>query len=159
MELPQQPSLEQLLEGLRMQLHLVQELQLEYLPEEPPILEGIIPQEEGSAPGGRLGGEQLELRPLAWSSVILPSSVFEDAAAWIDPDLLEIKFQDCVCALCLGLMVDPASGCKEGHSFCRACYGKALYEQRKCPTCRHPVAAEGLLVRNRPLAGIIFFDQ
>ena len=64
MELPEE-RMERLLEGLRMQLHLVQVLQLEYLPEEPPLLEGIIPQEEGSAPGGRLGGEQLELRPLA----------------------------------------------------------------------------------------------
>ena len=149
-----QGQLEEAMEGLRLSL-----LQLESLAEVTSLFEDFLPQEEGSAAGGRLGEEQLELRPLAWSSVLVLSSGFEDAAAWTDPDLLEVKYQDCVCALCLGLMVDPASGCKEGHSFCRACYGKALHEQKRCPTCRHPVAAEGMLVRNRPLAGVIFFDQ
>ena len=76
------------------------------------------------------------------------------AAGWIDPDLLEIKFQDCVCALCLGVMVEPTSGCPEGHSFCKPCYGEALEEKRECPTCRRKVDKRKL-VRMRPLENII----
>jgi hypothetical protein len=73
---------------------------------------------------------------------------------WINPDLLEIKFQDCVCALCLGVMVEPTSGCPEGHSFCKPCYAKAMDKKRECPTCRRKVDQEKL-VRMRPLENII----
>lgn len=41
------------------------------------------------------------------------------AAGWIDPGLLEEECEECVCGLCFGVMVKPASGCPEGHSFCR----------------------------------------
>jgi hypothetical protein len=78
-----------------------------------------------------------------------------DSENWIDPDLLETKFQDCVCALCFGVMAEPTSGCSEGHSFCRRCYGKALRRRRECPTCRRPVAGENKLVRSRNLDGMI----
>ena len=76
-------------------------------------------------------------------------------AGWIDPDLLEIKFQDCVCALCFGVMVQPTSGCPDGHSFCKGCHGKALDRKKQCPVCRHPVTDAQKLVRMRPLEGII----
>ena len=48
-------------------------------------------------------------------------------ATWIDPDLLEIKFNDCVCALCLGVMVEPTSGCPHLHICCRGCYIKEIH--------------------------------
>ena len=76
------------------------------------------------------------------------------AARWIDPDLLEVKFLDCVCALCFGVMVVPSSGCPQGHAFCGACLDKALRERPLCPTCRHPVDTQRL-VRSRPLEGVI----
>jgi hypothetical protein len=74
---------------------------------------------------------------------------------WIDPDLLEIKFDDCVCRLCLGVMQEPSSGCPEGHCFCSDCYVKELRERKQCPTCCHPVADGQKLVRIRPLEGVI----
>jgi len=58
---------------------------------------------------------------------------------WIDPDWLEEKCDECVCALCFGVMVEPRSGCLQGHSFCKECYVKALQERKECPTCRHEV--------------------
>jgi len=51
-------------------------------------------------------------------------------AGWIDPDLLAIKFQDCICPLCFGVMKVPSSGCLEGHSCCQACYKKALRRKK-----------------------------
>ncbi|KAJ1490921.1 hypothetical protein T484DRAFT_1776215 [Baffinella frigidus] len=77
------------------------------------------------------------------------------AAGWIDPDLLEVKFQDSVCALCFGVMLEPSSGCPEGHCFCRGCFATELRARKRCPTCRHAVAGEQALVRIRPLAGMI----
>jgi len=71
-------------------------------------------------------------------------------AGWIDPDLLEKRFDDCVCVVCSGLMVEPTSGCPDGHSFCRACYVK---KHKGCPTCRNAVDKRKL-VRNRPLEGM-----
>ena len=103
--------------------------------------------------GGNLGGE-------------------EPVSGWIDPDLLEeSQCEDCICVICSGVMVEPVSGCPEGHSCCRICYGKALRVKKQCPSCRHPVAdpeprlmhhrgpvstvpSEGL-VRMRPLDGMI----
>ena len=73
---------------------------------------------------------------------------------WINPDLLEVKSPHYECALCLGVMMEPTSGCPEGHSFCKPCYDKALEEKRECPTCRRKVD-EGKLVRNRPLENVI----
>ena len=73
---------------------------------------------------------------------------------WIDPDLLEVKNEHCVCALCFGVMVEPTSGCPEGHTFCRACYDKALHRKLQCPTCREPTY-QHTLVRSRALEGMI----
>ena len=81
---------------------------------------------------------------------------------WIDPDLLEVKFEDCVCSLCAGVMINPTSGCHSrysaseeacGRSFCRACYVKWRVKQKNCPTCR-PVTAESLQ-SNHQLEGVI----
>ena len=90
----------------------------------------------------------------------------EQALAALDPDFLEEASADCVCALCFGVMVEPTSGCPDGHSFCRACYLQTLHQRNSCPTCRHPVAADNSflqagtnstfkLVRNRPLENVI----
>lgn len=49
----------------------------------------------------------------------------------------------------------PASGCLEGHSFCRGCYSKALEGHKKCPTCRQPVPNARELVRMRPFENMI----
>jgi len=57
--------------------------------------------------------------------------------------------------ICSGVMVEPASGCPEGHSCCRPCYVKELEVRKLCPTCRHPVAGEQKLVRVRPLEGMV----
>ena len=76
-------------------------------------------------------------------------------AGWIDQDLLVIKFDECiVCVVCAGLMVEATIGCPGLHSICRACYVKALQKKKECPSCRHPVD-EQKLVLNRDLAGII----
>ena len=76
-------------------------------------------------------------------------------AAWIDPDLLAIKFRQCiVCVVCAGLVVEPTVGCPGLHSLCRACYVKVLKKKKVCPMCRHPVD-EQKLVLNRDLEGII----
>jgi len=69
--------------------------------------------------------------------------------------VLEEKSDYSVCGVCFGVMVEPASGCPEGHSFCRGCFVKVLRDQNKCPTCRHPVKDERKLVRNRQLEGMI----
>ena len=75
-------------------------------------------------------------------------------AGWIDPDWLEERCEDCECGLCFGVMVEPVSGCLEGHTYCRSCVVKELRERKRCPACRHPVQ-EGKLTRIRPLEGII----
>ena len=76
-------------------------------------------------------------------------------ADFIDPDLLEEKCKDCECALCLGVMVKPVSGCPQGHSFCHACFAKALTQDKRCPTCRAYVQGENTLVPNRQLEGVL----
>ena len=55
-----------------------------------------------------------------------------------------------VCTVCAMVMVEPTSGCKEGHCLCKACYGSWLAEHSTCPFCRSPTK-EGKLVRNRYL--------
>ena len=77
------------------------------------------------------------------------------APHFIDPELLEAKCEDCVCGVCLGVMQKPASGCREGHSFCRACLTKALRKQRRCPTCRQHISWTSDLVPNRTAENII----
>ena len=70
--------------------------------------------------------------------------------------MLEERWEDSECGLCFGIMrVEPASGCPEGHTFCRACFIQALVEKKECPACRRPVQGEHKLVRSRPLAGMI----
>jgi hypothetical protein len=76
------------------------------------------------------------------------------SVTWIDPGLLDTECEDSTCALCLGLLVDPVIGCSEGHSFCRACYGKALDRDKRCPVCRHP-ATKTELVPNRTAETLI----
>ena len=78
----------------------------------------------------------------------------EPVARWINPDLLEETCEDSVCALCFGVMLEPASGSGHvWHSFCRPCYVKALHERMQCPTCLHPVS--GVMVRHRQLEGML----
>ena len=72
----------------------------------------------------------------------------------INPDLLGMKFEGIVCIVCTGVLVEPTVGCPGLHSFCRACYVKALKKKKECPMCRHPVD-EQKLVLNRDLAGLI----
>jgi hypothetical protein len=55
---------------------------------------------------------------------------------WINQDLLEVKSQSCVCALCFGVMAEPTSGCSEGHTFCKPCNDQALEKKQECPRCR-----------------------
>lgn len=76
-------------------------------------------------------------------------------AHWIDPDNLTTEFRDCICVLCFGVMHDPASGCPEGHTFCRECIIKEHHNRPKCPVCRFPKAYDKALTRNRPLQGVI----
>ena len=71
---------------------------------------------------------------------------------WIDPALLEVKFNDCICSLCFGVMFSPTTGCKDSHSFCSACLNKHLATKTECPQCTHTITS---LVRNMPLAGMI----
>ena len=78
----------------------------------------------------------------------------EPVLGWIDPDLLDEECEDCVCTLCLGVMLEPTHGCAEGHVFCRSCYVKALRFKKECPTCRRPVEDERTLVLIRPLQGM-----
>ncbi|KAJ1476129.1 hypothetical protein T484DRAFT_3124053 [Baffinella frigidus] len=53
-------------------------------------------------------------------------------------------------------MSEPMTArCPELHSFCRTCYVQWLVRNEGCPTCRHPVAGEQQLVRNRPLEAMI----
>ena len=68
------------------------------------------------------------------------------SVTWIDPAFLVEECADSQCALCLGVMVKPVSGCPEGHSFCKPCYGEALVHDDRCPTCRWaPVQKENLV--------------
>ena len=76
-------------------------------------------------------------------------------AGWIDPDLREEKDEDSVCGLCFGVMVKPASGCPEGHCFCKPCYVKALARNKSCPSCRARVKDAKKLVPNRTAANLI----
>ena len=76
-------------------------------------------------------------------------------AGWIDPDWLEARCEDCECGLCFGVMVEPVSGCLEGHTYCRPCLVKELRERKRCPACRNPVTDERKLTRIRPLEGIV----
>jgi hypothetical protein len=77
------------------------------------------------------------------------------SALWVDPDNLEIKFTDCICVVCFGVMKIPTSGCPEGHSFCRACIKMEHRLRKKCPVCRWDMADIETLVYNRPLEGVI----
>jgi len=80
--------------------------------------------------------------------------VDEPVARWINPDLLEEMCEDSVCALCLGVMLEPASGSGHvWHSFCRPCYVEALRDRTQCPTCLQPVSGE--MVRHRHLEGML----
>lgn len=74
---------------------------------------------------------------------------------WIDPDFLEVKFDDVICTLCFGVMDEPTSGCPDGHSFCSTCINTELRIRKKFPLCRHIMADGPHLVRNRPLEGMI----
>ena len=76
------------------------------------------------------------------------------AARFIDPDLLEVDFKSCVCAVCAGVIQDPVSGCPGGHSLCRPCYEKSLQSKKLCPLCRHKVYKHKL-TRNHALAGLV----
>ena len=76
-------------------------------------------------------------------------------ACYIDPAWLSDKSADSVCGVCLGVMQKPASGCREGHSFCQACLAKALRKQRRCPTCRQHISWTNDLVPNRTAENII----
>ena len=74
---------------------------------------------------------------------------------WVDPDLLEVKFNDCICALCFGVMFEPMSGCKQGHAFCKFCITNELVHRKRCPVCRDNIDSNAALIPNRPLAGMI----
>ena len=76
-------------------------------------------------------------------------------AGWVDPDWLEARCEHCECGLCFGVMVEPVSGCLEGHTYCRPCLVKELRERKRCPACRNPVTDERKLTRIRPLEGIV----
>ena len=83
----------------------------------------------------------------------------DGSAAWrIDSDLLEANVDDIVCALCLGVLVVPTSGCPQGHTFCLRCYGEALQNRLECPTCRRP-ADQNTLVFNRHLEGMMLVSH
>ena len=45
------------------------------------------------------------------------------------------------CAICLGAMVDPATGGGCCHHFCLSCYESWVERNGSCPTCRAPVFA------------------
>jgi hypothetical protein len=72
-----------------------------------------------------------------------------EAVHLIDPDLLVQQCKQCICDLCYGVIIKPVSGCPDGHSFCRACYVKALVRNKSCPACRAVVQDENTLVPNR----------
>jgi hypothetical protein len=74
---------------------------------------------------------------------------------WIDPDNMIVKFSDCICVLCFGVMQQPVTACPDGHSFCAECLSKEHRIRLKCPVCRFPKDATKSVVRNRPLEGII----
>jgi len=69
--------------------------------------------------------------------------------------MLEERDEDSVCGLCFGVMVKPASGCPEGHCFCKPCYSKALAKKKSCPACRASVKDAKKLVPNRTAANLI----
>lgn len=73
----------------------------------------------------------------------------------IDPKYVDGEVDEhLLCSICTLILKQPTSGCPQGHSFCAECYKEAFVHTPKCPTCRHPTEL-GLLVRNRPLEGMI----
>ena len=56
------------------------------------------------------------------------------------------------CAICLGAMVDPATGGGCCHHFCLSCYESWVERNGSCPTCRAPVFA---LLRDTEFAALI----
>ena len=73
----------------------------------------------------------------------------------IDPVLVDSGCdENLVCGVCTLVLRVPMSGCPQGHTFCERCYRTHLIERPTCPTCRHPVAPDGL-VRNRPIENMV----
>ena len=73
----------------------------------------------------------------------------------IDPVLVDSGCdENLVCGVCTLVLRVPMSGCPQGHTFCERCYRTHLVERPTCPTCRHPVAPDGL-VRNRPIENMV----
>jgi len=81
-------------------------------------------------------------------------TIEDDKITWFDPDFLVVECTDAVCALCLGLMITPTSGCGDGHSFCRNCLTKELRIREKCPLCRVHIDSCDL-VYHRPMEAMI----
>ena len=73
----------------------------------------------------------------------------------IDPELVDSGCdENLACGICTLVLRVPTSGCPQGHTFCERCYRTHLVERPTCPTCRHPVALDGL-VRNRPIENMV----
>jgi len=73
---------------------------------------------------------------------------------WVDPFLLDKECEDCVCALCFGVMMVPSSGCPGGHCFCLVCY-RLLLPKGFCPAGAATRSQTEKLVRIRAMEGMI----
>ena len=75
----------------------------------------------------------------------------------IDADFLLDKFasEDCICALCWNVLVEPTMGGGCSHLFCWSCYVKWLCKTRECPSCRQQVENKSKLVRILNMDGMI----
>jgi hypothetical protein len=60
--------------------------------------------------------------------------------------------EEFLCGICLDILQDPHSCCKEGHTYCLTCITDALKCNHQCPTCRQAVMG---LVKNRAIQNMI----
>jgi hypothetical protein len=63
--------------------------------------------------------------------------------------------EEFLCGICLDILRDPHSCCKEGHTYCLTCITDALNSSKHCPICRQAVVGTSSLVKSRYLQNMI----
>jgi hypothetical protein len=63
--------------------------------------------------------------------------------------------EEFLCGICMDILRDPHSCCKEGHTYCLTCITDALKLNRHCPTCRQSFVGTSSLVKNRAIQNMI----
>jgi hypothetical protein len=57
---------------------------------------------------------------------------------------LEDVRHDFKCMVCLEVLEDPVSACKEGHPSCRTCLAEWVEKHGSCPVCREKISLHSL---------------